>query len=93
MSKATLSILSPSWLPLQTHILSRHTRPLDINLAKIIQVALLFPRYVDQEAGMELTKEITIGELEATIKGFKKDKSLGPDGWAIEFYSNFFDTL
>jgi len=42
---------------------------------------------------MELTKEITIEELEATIKCFNKDKSLRPDGWVIEFYSDFFDTL
>jgi len=38
---------------------------------------------------MEVTKE----ELEATIKWFKKDKSPGPDGWAIEFYIAIFDIL
>jgi len=42
---------------------------------------------------MELTKQISMGESEATIKGFKKEKSPGPDGWVIKFYSDFFDTL
>eukprot|EP00253_Pinus_taeda_P010037 PITA_10037 len=46
-----------------------------------------------EEAGRELTKEITIGELEATLKWFKKDKSPGLDGWSIKFYLDFFETL
>jgi hypothetical protein len=33
------------------------------------------------------------GELEATIKWFKRDKSLGLDGWSVEFYLAFFETL
>ena len=45
------------------------------------------------EANKELTKEITIGELEATIKWFKRDKSPGSNGWLIKFYSAFFKTL
>eukprot|EP00253_Pinus_taeda_P008243 PITA_08243 len=32
-------------------------------------------------------------ELESTIKWFKKDRSPGPDGWTIEFYSAFLDLL
>jgi len=34
-----------------------------------------------------------MGELEATIKWFKKDKILGPDGWLIEFYIDSFDLI
>jgi len=32
-------------------------------------------------------------ELESMLKWFKKDKSLGPDGWTIEFYLAFYDLL
>ena len=34
-----------------------------------------------------------MGKLESTLKWFKKDKSLGLDGWSIEFYLPYFDTL
>ncbi|MCY6524977.1 hypothetical protein, partial [Actinobacillus pleuropneumoniae] len=37
--------------------------------------------------------EVTLGELEATMRGFQKEKSPGPDGWTIEFYLAFFDLL
>lgn len=34
-----------------------------------------------------------MGELEGTLKWFKKDKILGSDGWSVEFYPKFFDTI
>jgi len=34
-----------------------------------------------------------MGELKDTLKWFKQDKSPGPDGWNVEFYLAFFDTL
>eukprot|EP00253_Pinus_taeda_P029159 PITA_29159 len=58
-----------------------------------MRVAELFPRYIDQEDSEELLKEVTMAELEATLKWFKKDKNPGPDGWTIEFYLAFFDFL
>lgn len=36
---------------------------------------------------------ITLGELEITLKWFKKDKIPGLDGWLIEFYLDFFDII
>jgi len=42
---------------------------------------------------MELNREVTLGELEATLKWFKKDKSPSPNGWSVEFYLAFFDIL
>ena len=32
-------------------------------------------------------------EIEDVLKGFKKEKILGPDGWPVEFYLAFFDLL
>lgn len=34
---------------------------------------------------MDLYREDTFGELEATLKWFKKDRSPGPDEWLVEF--------
>jgi len=31
--------------------------------------------------------------LESTLKWFKKDKNPGPDGWTIEFYLAFYETI
>ena len=32
-------------------------------------------------------------EVEKALKLFKRDKALGPDGWPVKFYLNFFDLL
>jgi len=41
----------------------------------------------------DLIKPVSLGELESTLKWFKRDKSPGPDGWPVEFYLTFFDIL
>ena len=38
-------------------------------------------------------KPISGPEVEAVLKGFKKDKSHGPDGWHVEFFLAFFDLV
>jgi len=48
---------------------------------------------VDQDEEEELVQEVTLGELEDTLKCFSKDKSPGPDGWSIEFYLAFFELI
>lgn len=56
-------------------------------------MASLFPQYVGEEEANELIAPITLEELEGVLKWFKKDKSLGPDGWPIEFYLTFSDFM
>lgn len=41
----------------------------------------------------ELVGEVSMRELEDTLKMMKKEKSLGPDGWIVEFYVTFFEVL
>jgi len=67
--------------------------PPNATLIEAIRVAQLFPRFVDQVVALDLNKVVTMGELEATLKWFKRDKSPGPDGWSVEFYMDFFNTL
>lgn len=59
----------------------------------IINVAGHFPRFVNDDEAKELTTHVTAGELEGTLKWFKKDKSPGPYGWTIEFYLTFYELL
>jgi len=63
------------------------------NLAEIINTASHFPRFVDEDEAEELNCPVTLGELEGTLKWFKKDKNPGPDGWLIKFYISFFEIL
>jgi len=53
----------------------------------------LVPEMFDDAANEGFIKPISEEELLRAIKSFKKDKSLGLDGWPIEFFSHFFDLL
>ena len=76
-----------------SHFRNLYKRPAGTNLAEIINVATHFPRFVEEEDSEALEVPVTMEELEGTIKWFKKEKSPGPDGWTIEFYSAFFELL
>eukprot|EP00253_Pinus_taeda_P033720 PITA_33720 len=75
------------------HFRSIYKSPPGTNLAEIINVENQFPRFVNEDDSEDLMAPVTMGELESTLKWFKKDKSPGPDGWTIEFYLAFFDLL
>lgn len=64
-----------------------------MTLAEVIRVVQLFPWFVDQENVMEMNREVTLGELEGNLKFFKRDKSPGPNGWSVEFYTTLFEIL
>jgi len=53
----------------------------------------MVPEMLDDAANEEFIKPISKEELLSAIKSIKKDKSLGPDGWPIEFFSHFFDLI
>jgi hypothetical protein len=53
----------------------------------------LYPRIVSAEDVTTLEKPCTVEEILEFLKGFTKDKSLGPDGWTVEFFLNFFDLV
>lgn len=76
-----------------THFNRLYKAPQDATLAEIIRVVGFFPKFVNQEDVENLVSPITMGELEGTLKWFKKDKSLGPDKWSVEFYLAFFKLL
>ena len=63
------------------------------SIAEIVRVAGYFPRYVMEEDNRMLMAEIEEVELGRVLQSFQKDKSPGPDGWPIEFYTGFYDLL
>ena len=53
----------------------------------------IFPTFVLDEERGSFFSEITLSEVEDVLKGFKKDKSPGPDGWPSELFLSFFDLV
>lgn len=51
------------------------------NISKILQIFRLIHRFVEEDDLDDLNASVTLGEVEGVMKWFKKEKSLGPDGW------------
>lgn len=60
-----------------SHFKKIYRVPPTVNLAEIIQVAQLFLRFLDQEEGRELTKEVTLGDWKPPSNGSRKIRVLG----------------
>jgi len=73
-----------------THFKQLFKAPPRTPLADIIRIAGHFPRFLEPDMKEDIIKAITMGELESTLKWFKKYKSLG---WSVEFCLTFFDII
>lgn len=62
------------------------------HIAKHTRVVRLFPHYFDHEASERVGALVRKEELKI-LTGFKKEKSLGSDGWTVEFYLKKFEFL
>lgn len=76
-----------------SHFKRQFTTSTTINLLDIINLAGHFTRFVEPEAVEDLIQPVTMEELEATLKWFKKDRSSSLDGWPVEFYLAFLELL
>lgn len=63
-----------------THFKQLFKAPPGTPLVDIIYIAGRFPIFVEPDLMQDLIKLITMGELESSLKWFKKDKSPGLDG-------------
>ena len=63
------------------------------SIAAQLKVIRLFPSFITREERITFTSQITSVEVERALKSFKKDKSLGPDVFPVEFLLAFFDLL
>lgn len=62
-------------------------------IADQLQVIKLFPRLFSSEDSLSIGRPVTMAEIERVLKMCAKEKSLGPDGWTVEFYLGFWDIL
>lgn len=67
--------------------------PKDAIIAEIIRITGTIPRFVDTKDIETLNELVTLGEIEAILKWFKREKILKPDGWPMEFYLTFFEHI
>eukprot|EP00253_Pinus_taeda_P014847 PITA_14847 len=77
----------------KAHFQNLFTAQGGITLAEIIRIAQCFPRFVEEEEAGSLMDVVTKEEVEHIIKSMAKDKSPGPDGWTIELFNHFFDSI
>ena len=51
------------------------------NYNDLVRFSSLYPRMVNEEEAESLFKPVTLEEIKSVLENFKKEKSLGPDGW------------
>ena len=57
---------------------------------KVIQC---YPHFFYEEEGILTASQVSLKEVNYVLGVFSKDKSLGSDGWTIEFFLDFFDLM
>lgn len=75
------------------HFLSLFKAQEEASIAEIIRIVGFFPRFLEDVDNNMLMEEVSVEELGMVLQSFQKDKSLGPDGWSIEFYAGFNELL
>jgi len=63
------------------------------NTAEQCNLIERFPQMIDEENSRVLYSLVTMEEMKAVLFHFKKEKSLGPDGWTAEFFTYFFNLV
>eukprot|EP00253_Pinus_taeda_P019311 PITA_19311 len=77
----------------KTHFQNLFTEQGGITLAEVIRTTQCFPRFVEEEEAEDLIREVTKEEVESIVKSMAKDKSPGPNGWTIELFHHFFESI
>jgi hypothetical protein len=65
----------------------------ELNPGEQVRVVALFPNMLIDLEVDALYKPVDKEELKKVLSNFKVDKSLGPDGWTMEFFKHFFDIV
>lgn len=65
------------------------------NLSIVDQLVVVqkFPRFFTKVRGEMVAKEVTLNEVLEVLRRFENDKSLGLNGWYLNFFLAFFDIL
>jgi hypothetical protein len=75
------------------HFSGLFKEPDQIKMDSILKQPALFPQLIANEENGELYREVSLEELRGVFSTFKKEKSIVPDGWTVEFFEFFFDLL
>lgn len=67
--------------------------PTEASIAEVIRVAQFFRSFIYEEGNDLLMSPVSKDEVEVILKSMQKEKSLGPDGWTVEFILQFFDAI
>ena len=76
-----------------SHFKKLFPRQAATSLAEVIRTTQSFPCYVDDEDVVELMGEVMKKEVENIIKSMARNKILGPDGWIVELFQQFFEQI
>jgi hypothetical protein len=58
----------------------------NLSIVHQLEVIQAYPRLFSMEEGKNIADLFPLSEVFSTLKGFVVSKSLGPDGWTIEFF-------
>lgn len=64
-----------------------------MSIAEVVRTTQSFPRYLGEEANEALVGEVIRGEVEGILNSMQKDKSPHPDGWTVELFRQFYETI
>lgn len=45
-----------------------------------------YPSFFSANKGASVSLTVTLDEVRKVLEGFEKPKSLGPNGWTVEFF-------
>lgn len=65
----------------------------EATISEIIRTILPFPRFINEDKNLDLMAKVSKDGLKTILQSFQKDKSLGPDGWGIEFFLGLYNVL
>jgi len=51
-----------------------------------LEVIQVYPRLFYEEEGQMVADLVSFSEVQSALEGFSVSKSLGPDGWTVEFF-------
>jgi hypothetical protein len=70
-----------------------YRKPNKINIFEILQSISLFNRSLLDEQNDSLNVHVSEEEITKGINSFQSDRSLGLNGWTIEFFEGFFEEI
>jgi len=64
-----------------------------VSIVEVVRITQNFPRSLEEEENETIIGEVTKGEVEGILRSMKNDKNPSPDGWTMEFFQHFFESL